>query len=425
MNKEMGDYMKKAILVGIDNKDDLYDIDYSLNELSTLAGEIGITTALKITQKGSINKYTYVGSGKLSEILVEVKMLEADVVIFNDELSPLMYKNIQEILQLEILDRSSIILEIFLNHAHTTSSKLEIKLANLKYLYPRLSSIREGFDRQRAGDKGSGETQLELDRRKTLNDINRIEKALEEEHRMKSRVIQRRKKDGIKTVALVGYTNAGKSSTLNSIIEYTNKDIDKMVYAKNQLFATLDTSVRRIDYNQTSFLLTDTIGFVSKLPHHLVNSFKETLMEVAEADLIIHVLDASSKYAYMEFQTTMQVLQDLDVSDKKMLILLNKIDLCEQKPSVNGIDSIEFSAKTKHNIDKLLKYITNYLNSDMINTTVLIPYSDGKMLNYVRNNAKIISQVSLDSGYQITLTCDKRYYSKISLYEPNDSKYES
>lgn len=417
--------MKKGILVGIDNKDDIYDIDYSLNELGTLAMEIGIKPIDKITQKTGINKYTYVGSGKLEEILVEIKMNDADVVIFNDELSPLMYKNIEEYLGIEILDRSSVILEIFLNHAHTTEAKLEVKLANLKYLYPRLSSLRDGFDRQRAGDKGSGETQLELDRRKTLNEINRIECQLKEAHKMKDRVIQRRKKDGIKTVALVGYTNAGKSSTLNSIIEYTNKSSDKMVYAKNQLFATLDTAVRRIEYNQTSFLLTDTIGFVSKLPHHLVNSFKETLMEVAQADLIVHVIDASSKYAYMEFQTTMQVLQSLNVSDKKMLVLLNKIDLCENIPMVNGIDSIEFSATTKYNIDKLLKYITDYLNSDMISTTILIPYDDGKMLNFVRVNTKIISQISLNDGYQITLLCDKKLYSKISIYEPNDSKLEA
>lgn len=417
--------MKKGILVGIDNKDDFYDIDYSLNELATLAKEIGINPVEKITQKGSINKYTYVGSGKLGEILVEIKMHEADVVIFNDELSPLMHKNIQEYLNIEVLDRSSVILNIFLNHAHTTEAKLEVKLANLKYLYPRISSLRDGFDRQRAGDKGSGETQLELDRRKILNDINKIELKLEETHKMKDRVIKRRKKDGMKTVALVGYTNAGKSSTLNAIIDYTNKSQEKKVYAKNQLFATLDTSVRSIEYNQTTFLLTDTIGFVSKLPHHLVNSFKETLMEVSHADLIVHVIDTSSKYAYMEFQTTMQVLRSLNISDTKMLILLNKIDLCEQIPVVNGIDSIEFSALTGYNLEKLLKYITDYLNADMISTTIFIPYEDGKMLNYVRMNTKIISQISLNDGYQITLSCDKRHYNKISLYEPNDTKLEA
>lgn len=236
---------------------------------------------------------------------------------------------------------------------------MEIKLAHLKYLYPRLSSLRDGFDRQGGiGSKGSGETQLELDRRHISNEIIRLERDLEATHKMKENQIKRRQKDGIKTVALVGYTNAGKSTTMNSIIEYTDNLTSKKVLAENRLFATLTTSVRRIEYNNTTFLLSDTVGFVSKIPNHLIHSFNETLLEASNADLIIVVLDASSKYAYLELETTINTLYRLGLSDKKMLILLNKIDLCEAIPKISGADFMPFSNVNLEYMDKLLTYIT-------------------------------------------------------------------
>lgn len=418
--------MKRAILVGIDSKRDLYDINYSLNELKALASECDILSCQTMIQKGEVNKVSYIGSGKLEELKVEIKMYNADIVIFNDELSPLMLKTLNDELDIEVIDRSLLILDIFLKNARTNEAKMEIKLAHLKYLYPRLSSLRDGFDRQGGiGSKGSGETQLELDRRHVSNEIIHLERELEESHKMKENQIKRRQKDGIKTVALVGYTNAGKSTTMNSIIDYTENLTSKKVLAQNRLFATLTTSVRRIEYNNTTFLLSDTVGFVSKIPNHLIHSFNETLLEASNADLIIVVLDASSKYAYLELQTTINTLYSLGLSDKKMLILLNKIDLCETMPKISGVDYLPFSNVNLEYMDKLLSYITNTLNKGMLEMTVLIPFADGKALNFIRENTKVISQIYLDSGIQITLKCDARYYKKLSMYEPNDSSLES
>ena len=418
--------MKRAILVGIDSKRDLYDINYSLNELKALASECDILSCQTMIQKGEINKVSYIGSGKIEELKVEIKMYNADIVIFNDELSPLMLKTLNDEIDVEVIDRSLLILDIFLKNARTNEAKMEIKLAHLKYLYPRLSSLRDGFDRQGGiGSKGSGETQLELDRRHVSNEIVRLERELEDSHKMKENQIKRRKKDGIKTVALVGYTNAGKSTTMNTIIDYTENLASKKVLAQNRLFATLSTAVRRIEYNNTSFLLTDTVGFVSKIPNHLIHSFNETLLEASNADLIIVVLDASSKYAYLELQTTINTLYSLGLSDKKMLILLNKIDLCETMPKISGADYLPFSNVNLEYMDKLLSYISNTLNEGMIDMTVLIPFTDGKALNFIRENTKVISQIYLDYGIQITLKCDARYYKKLSMYEPNDSSLES
>lgn len=418
--------MKRAILVGIDSKRDLYDINYSLNELKALASECDILSCQTMIQKGEINKVSYIGSGKIEELKVEIKMYNADIVIFNDELSPLMLKTLNDEIDVEVIDRSLLILDIFLKNARTNEAKMEIKLAHLKYLYPRLSSLRDGFDRQGGiGSKGSGETQLELDRRHVSNEIVRLERELEDSHKMKENQIKRRKKDGIKTVALVGYTNAGKSTTMNTIIDYTENLASKKVLAQNRLFATLSTAVRRIEYNNTSFLLTDTVGFVSKIPNHLIHSFNETLLEASNADLIIVVLDASSKYAYLELQTTINTLYRLGLSDKKMLILLNKIDLCEAMPKISGADYLPFSNVNLEYMDKLLSYISNTLNEGMIDMTVLIPFTDGKALNFIRENTKVISQIYLDYGIQITLKCDARYYKKLSMYEPNDSSLES
>ncbi len=411
--------MEKAILVGIDNNKIEFDIDYSLNELERLAKEIKIHSVYKLVQKGEINKKTYIGQGKVEELLVEIKMYDANVVIFNDELSPLMIKNLSEILNCKIIDRALLILEIFKQNAKTSGAKLEIKLANLKYLYPRLSSLRDGFDRQGGiNSKGSGETQLELDRRYVANEITRLEEKLRHASKIKESQIKHRKKQDIKTVALVGYTNAGKSSTLNTILEYTKVKEDKKVLSEDRLFATLDTKVRKINYNNTSFLLTDTIGFVSKIPNNLIYSFKETLLEASYADLILIVLDASSKYAYIELQTTMSTLYELGFKDKKMLLLLNKVDKCEVVPKISGIDCMTFSNITLENIDNLLNYITNFINKDLIELSLNIPYSEGKILSFIKENTQVISMLYNDDGVFVNLKCDKKYYKMLSIYEP-------
>ena len=418
--------MKKGILVGINTKNDSYDIEYSLSELEALAKECEIEVVSTLTQKGMPDNKSYIGKGKLEELLVDVKLYNPDIVVFNDELSPLQLKTIQDALPCEVIDRSLLILDIFLRHAKTNEAKLEIKLAHLKYLAPRLQSLRTGFDRQGGvGMRGPGETQLELDRRHMANEILKIQENLKEIHKMKDMQIQKRKKNNIKTVALVGYTNAGKSTTLNKIIEYTNKDDEKKVLAENKLFATLNTSVRNIKFDGVEFLLTDTIGFVSKLPTHLIHSFKQTLEEVKEADLIIHVLDASSKYVIEQFDITMNVLAQIGALDKKMLVLINKSDLCEALPRVENLDSLIYSNKNDEDVLKLLNYIKSYLLDGYTNLTILIPYSEAKMLNFAIENTKIISKLYQDDGIYLDLMCPVQHVKKLIPYQISEDGYTS
>lgn len=416
--------MKKAILVGIDSKTDSYDITYSLDELEKLAKECEICVIDRLIQKGTPDNVSYIGKGKLEELLVDVKLQEPDIVIFNDELSPLQLRTVSDTLPCEVIDRSLLILDIFLRHARTNEAKLEIKLAHLKYLAPRLSSLRSGFDRQGGvGMRGPGETQLELDRRNIQNDILKIQNELKEIHKMKTLQIEKRKKNNLKTVALVGYTNAGKSTTMNKIIDFTDKDDSKKVLSENKLFATLNTSVRRIEYDGVEFLLTDTIGFVSKLPTHLIHSFRQTLEEVKEADLIIHVLDASSEYVLEQFDITMNVLNSIGASDKKMLILINKSDLCEALPQVKNLDSLVYSNKNDTDVSKLLLYIRDYLLDDYQKMSLVLPYSDAKMLNFIIENTKVISKIYSNDGILLEIMSPIQHVKKLSLYEVKDDAF--
>lgn len=414
--------MKKAILVGLSTKNDDYSLDYSLEELKNLVKECDIEVINIVKQKGRLNPKTYIGSGKIEELLVEIKLDSPDYVICNDELSPLMLKNLNDILPCEVRDRSLVILDIFSKHAKTTEANLEIKLAHLKYLLPRLQSLREGFDRQGGlGSKGPGETQLELDRRKVYNDILKIEKQLEEIHKMKASQIEHRKKNNLKTVSLVGYTNAGKSSTMNTLIKYLDEHNPKTVKAEDKLFATLTTSVRKLEHKNVEFLLTDTVGFVSKLPTHLVHSFNQTLAEVKDADLIIHVLDISNKYAKEQYDITNQVLLSLGVDLDKVLVLFNKIDLCDSIPKEIDGPFLNFSNKTMYNVAKTLDYIVNYLTSDYVNLSLIIPYSDSKIMNFIIENTKVLSKLYQNDGIYLEIEAPNRYVDRLKKYEVNSS----
>ncbi len=408
--------MKKAILIAIQNGYE--NIEYSLEEMKNLAKECDIEIIGRLVQKGKINPKTYIGSGKLDELLVDIKLDNPDYIICNDELSPLMLKNLNDYLPCEVLDRSLVILDIFLRHAKTKEAKLEIELAHLRYLLPRLSSLRDGFDRQGGiGSKGPGETQLELDRRKISGDILRKERELLGIHKMKKVQIEKRKKKNLQTVALVGYTNAGKSSTMNTLLNYVTYSNAKTVKAENRLFATLETSVRYLEYQNIGFLLSDTVGFVSKLSTHLIHSFHETLAEVKDADLIIHVLDISNEFALEQFSVTMNVLSSLGVSNKKTLVLLNKADLCDNIPKVSGVDYIPFSNKTGLNVKEVLDYILNHISEDYESLSVRIPYSDAKILNFIIENTNVISKVYENDGISVELMCPRRFLSRVIPYQ--------
>ncbi|MDE5856625.1 MAG: GTPase HflX, partial [Anaeroplasmataceae bacterium] len=370
-----------AILVAVTTSYDIYDIDYSLDELSNLAEAINIKTVFKISQKlNAPNSKTYVGKGKIDEIIIAIKAYDADLVIFNDELTPSQLRNLSDDLQIECIDRSYLILKIFEERAQTREAALEIKLVKNLYLLPRISFLREkesriGGTSGSLSNRGAGETQAELDRRHIMAEINRLKKELEKEKTMKEAQIDKRKRNDVPIVALVGYTNAGKSSTMNSLLEYIGQE-EKQVLEKDQLFATLSTYNRKISYDKKEFILVDTVGFVSKLPHSLINSFYQTLIEIQHADYIIHVVDASSPYINQQINVVLQVLASLQADKIPSLFLLNKWDKNENKDlQVIGYPSLKFSNKTKLNIKELFDSIIMHIGPSTIRAKLLIPLS--------------------------------------------------
>ena len=325
----------KALLVGITTKYDRYDIDYSLDELENLAEVLDYEIMDRVTQSlERPNAATYIGKGKLAEIAIMIHALDIESVIFNDELSPAQLRNISNELNVEVIDRSYLILKIFDLRASSRDAKLEIKLAKNLYLLPRLSSFHENQSRIGGGSstrtRGAGETQKELDRRHIMAEINQLKNEISKSKNKKMDQIAKYQKNDIPIVALVGYTNAGKSTTMNTILEYTGIKEEKQVFAKDQLFATLSTFNRKINYNKTDFILVDTIGFVSKLPHNLVASFFETLQEVKNADLIIHIADSSTKYIGNQLNVVNEVLYSLGCDKIPTIYVLNKWDKTRQ-----------------------------------------------------------------------------------------------
>ena len=411
----------RALLIGVSIDTDPYDIEYSLNELKALAEALDIEVIDKMSQKlERISSKTYVGSGKLNEIIIAIHAYDIDLLIFNDELSPSQIRNIEDITKVEVMDRSYLILKIFEERSQTKESMLEIKLAKDLYLLPRVQFLREKEDRIGGGGltKGKGETQKELDQRHLRSEITRIQKELEKLQKMKSLQIQKRKRNEIPIVALVGYTNSGKSTTMNTILEYTNSKEDKQVLSKDQLFATLSTFNRKITYNKVDFMLVDTIGFVSKLPHNLINSFYQTLEEVKNADFIIHVLDSSSPYINEQLSVVLQVLYSLGADKIPTLYLFNKWDNTRSEAlSMPGARSLSFSNKTKKNIDELLNIILEYATPSTIRARILIPYSKGDLANLIEENCHIYEKEYQAYGTYFDCEIPTKMYSTFHDYD--------
>lgn len=386
----------KAILVAVTTMNDQYDLNYSLDELDNLASAADIESVFRISQKlDKPNPKTYVGKGKLDEIKIAIQAFDASIVIFNDELTPSQLRNVTDELKVECIDRSYLILKIFEQRATTKEGKLEIKLAKNMYMLPRISFLREKESRSGGAtgalsSKGAGETQKELDKRHLMAEINHIKTELLQTKKMKELQIEKRKRNDLPIVALVGYTNAGKSSTMNTILEYIEQT-EKQVLAKDQLFATLSTSNRKVTYEKKDFILVDTIGFVSKLPHHLVNSFYQTLQEIKHADFIIHVLDSSSKYLNEQISVVLNVLESLEVKDIPSLFLLNKWDnTLDEQMTIPGHQSLPFSNKTKLNVKELMDIIISNVGPSTIRAKLLIPYKEGKLAHQLEETSTII-----------------------------------
>lgn len=412
----------KAILVGVTTKYDKYDIEYSLNELEALANVLEIETVFKITQNlDAPNKKTYIGTGKVEEIIIAINAYDAEMVIFNDELTPSQLKHLEEALQREVIDRSYLILKIFEMRAKTKQSSLEVKLAKDLYLLPRLELLKGEESRIGGGlyNRGAGETQRELDRRHLMAEINHIRNELLNIKKMKSEQIKRRKRNDIPIVSLVGYTNSGKSSTMNTILEYSGSE--KQVLAKDQLFATLDTANKKVTIDNKDFILVDTVGFVSKLPHGLVNSFFQTLEEIRYSDLIIVVLDASSQYIKTQYSVVMGVLSMLNVLDIPTVYLLNKWEnTISDSLDIIGKKTIKFSNKTKLNLDELITEILSEISLQSFNARLLIPYSKGNLSNILEEKAIIYKKEFQATGTYFEVEIPSKLYHLFKEYDLDD-----
>lgn len=351
-----------AILVGLVTQQISNELsDEYLDELEFLAKTAGIETVDKVTQKlNSPDKRYYIGSGKLEEIKVIIKTKEIDILIFDDDLSPSQIRNLEKATEVKIYDRSLLILDIFLKRAQTAQAKTQVELARYQYLLPRLTRMWTHLERQRGGTGtrgGAGEKEIETDRRIIRNQIKQLKLRLDKIDRQMK--IQRKNRQGIVRVSLVGYTNAGKSSLMNVLSK-------SKVKAEDKLFATVDSTVRKVVINYIPFLLSDTVGFIRKLPHHLIESFKSTLDEIFEADILIHVVDVSYPFFQNQIEVVEETLAEMGVRDKSILFVYNKYDNLSEDEQ-NGFDlrnGILVSAKTGFNIDKLKKRLSKMVEKE-------------------------------------------------------------
>lgn len=407
---------EKAILVGVEcyAENSILSMESSLEELYLLSDTAGVEVVGELSQKlDKPNPSTFIGSGKVNELKELVNALQADMVIFDEELNPRNFRDLEEQLPegTKVIDRTGLILDIFAQHANTSEGKLQVQLAQYEYLYPRLTRAWTHLVRQAGGGggrtgsaggvglRGPGETQLEVDRRKIREQISVLKEDLRkvQDHRQQTRM--KRKKSNIPLIALVGYTNAGKSTLLNRL---TKAD----VYVADQLFATLDPTTRKLWLSEgKEALITDTVGFIQKLPHQLVAAFRATLEDIVEADLLLHVVDISNPDAHAQWQSVIQTLVEIKADDIPMLTVLNKVDKDIQESEINANfpqfkDAVRISAKTGSGIDELQTRIKEYIYDAMMSISVKIPYKQMNLVNLF-HQAGLVEKVTNETDHTI------------------------
>ena len=411
----------KAILVGVQLGE---DISYSMEELKGLCEAASVeSVGMVIQNMERPNSATLVGSGKVEEIRELCENMEADLVVFNDELSGMQLRNLEDDIGVRVIDRVILILDIFAKRATTREGKLQVELAQLKYRIPRLTGFGKSLSRLGGGigTRGPGEKKLETDRRHIERRIYDIRDELDSLKRNRGIQKKLREKNEIPVVALVGYTNSGKSALMNRILTGTFNE-DKKVFEENMLFATLDTYQRRVDLDKNhSFILVDTIGFVSRLPHLLIDAFKSTLEIVTEADLLVHVIDSSYENSDFQAEVTERVLEEIGAGSKPKIKAFNKVDLVGDREQLElkgtGMDSFFISAKYDIGIGELMDAVRSRIFGDMIRTSILVPYTRGDVSSYIQDKASVISVEYTDKGTLIECELKGRDYGRFKEFE--------
>nr|WP_302328370.1 GTPase HflX [Clostridioides difficile] len=400
-------------LTTIVKKNDDIDTNESMEELKELTKAAGAEVVGSLIQnKHSVDAAYYIGKGKVEEIRAYSDSLDATLVIFNDELSGAQIRNIENVVGRKVIDRTTLILDIFAQRALSKEGKLQVELAQLKYRLPRLYGMGGEMSRTGAGigTRGPGEQKLEIDKRHILNKAADIRRELKEVKKNRETQRVKRLKSNIPIVALVGYTNAGKSTLLNELIK-THKDYEqeKEVFVKDMLFATLDVTLRKaLLPNKKEFLVVDTVGFVSKLPHDLVEAFKATLEEVQYADLILHVIDATNTSYELQKSTTEGVLKELGVNDKKHILVYNKVDKLELDIYPKSQEDIVYiSAKQGINMDKLLNMIEIALMKNTYSVSLMLPYERGDIFSRIKDKYNVENFEYGESGITLDVDLDE------------------
>ncbi len=410
---------EKAIIVGV-QLNNRPEFPSAMEELRNLADACQIEVVGELTQKAErVNPSLYMGSGKIKELKELMEENGAGSAIFNDELSPSQIRNLEAELDCRVIDRTIVILDIFARRAQTREAKLQVEVARLQYMLPRLVGLRESLGRQGGGggaglkNRGSGETKLELDRRRIEDRISALQADLEKLVSRRHIQRQQRRKNEVPVVCLVGYTNTGKSSLMNAMIQRYNPGSNKEVLAKDMLFATLETSVRSIGLpDRRSFLLTDTVGFVSQLPHHLIKAFRSTLEEVTEADLLLHVVDYSDPEYKKRVEVTNETLRELGAGEIPTLYVYNKSDLTQQDYPLIEDGSVYLSARENSGIEELVQLISERIFTNYKEYEILIPFEQGRLVAYFNEHAHVRSMSHEEDGTRLTITCREADYDK-------------
>ena len=409
-NRKRGENVK-AILVGVEYDQMYYDLEISINELKELAQACDIEVKDVVIQKLSkISPQYYIGKGKVQEI--KAMLDQSDLIIFNEELSPLQVKNLSDELGVEVSDRSDLILRIFESRAKTKEAKLQVQIARLQYLLPRLAGMKEELYSQQGGSgfRGSGEKQIELDRRMIHRQLITAKRELDVIVKQRQTQRRLRKRNQEKVVCLVGYTNSGKSSLLNYFT-------DKKVFQEDMLFASLQTASRQVMLKgHHNVIMSDTVGFINQLPHHLVQAFRSTLEEVKEADLLLHVIDSSSPYVDQQIETTLDVLEALGVKDTPMIYVYNKVDKDQYAWIQPKNPHVFISVKEKILLDELEDLIIQTLFKDYEAIELIIPYDQGVIYQNIKQKYDVIKEDYLEQGIYVSFFVDNKEKHKYQKY---------